>query len=207
MSLNIVIAGLSITSSWGNGHATTYRALAKALSDLGHRVTFLERDVPWYRQHRDLENPKYCRVCLYRSLIELAQRYTELVREADLLILGSYVPDGIAIGEWFTAGATGVTAFYDIDTPVTLAGLDTGRIEYISPGLIPRFDLYLSFSGGPALGIVEDLYGSPLARALYCSADLSLQAAASPYVFRFSARSRHPLRLGLVFSMTSRNHA
>jgi spore maturation protein CgeB len=179
MSLNIVIAGLSITSSWGNGHATTYRALAKALSDLGHRVTFLERDVPWYRQHRDLENPKYCRVCLYRSLIELAQRYTELVREADLLILGSYVPDGIAIGEWFTAGATGVTAFYDIDTPVTLAGLDTGRIEYISPGLIPRFDLYLSFSGGPALGIVEDLYGSPLARALYCSADLSMQAAVS----------------------------
>src|SRR5947199_9170993 len=110
MSLNIVIAGLSITSSWGNGHATTYRALAKALSDLGHTVTFLERDVPWYRQHRDLENPKYCRVCLYRSLIELAQRYTELVREADLLILGSYVPDGIAIGEWFTAGAPGVTA-------------------------------------------------------------------------------------------------
>src|SRR3954470_20071739 len=177
MSLNIVIAGLSITSSWGNGHATTYRALAKALSDLGHRVTFLERDVPWYRQHRDLENPKYCRVCLYRSLIELAQRYTELVREADLLILGSYVPDGIAIGEWFTAGATGVTAFYDIDTPVTLAGLDTGRIEYISPGLIPRFDLYLSFSGGPALGIIEDLYGSPLVRGLYCSADLAVRSA------------------------------
>src|SRR3954468_17609089 len=177
MTLNIVIIGLSITSSWGNGHATTYRALTKALSKLGHSVTFLERDVPWYREHRDLENPEYCRVGLYRSLIELAQRYTELVREADLLILGSYVPDGIAIGEWFTAGATGVTAFYDIDTPVTLAGLDTGRIEYISPGLIPRFDLYLSFSGGPALGIIQDLYGSPLARALYCSADMNGHAS------------------------------
>jgi len=178
MTLNIVIAGLSITSSWGNGHATTYRALTKALSDLGHSVTFLERDVPWYREHRDLENPEYCRIGLYGSLIELAQRYTGLVRDADLVILGSYVPDGIAIGEWLTAGATGITAFYDIDTPVTLAGLDNGEIDYISPGLIPRFDLYLSFSGGPALGIVEDLYGSPLARALYCSADLTMHAAA-----------------------------
>ena len=177
MTLKIVIMGLSITSSWGNGHATTYRALAKALSDLGHSVTFLERDVPWYREHRDLENPEYCRVGLYRSLIELAHRYSDSVRNADLVILGSYVPDGIAIGEWLTAGATGITAFYDIDTPVTLAGLDSGGIDYISPGLIPRFDLYLSFSGGPALGIIEDLYGSPLARALYCSADLRMHAA------------------------------
>jgi len=179
MTLNIVIAGLSITSSWGNGHATTYRALAKALSDIGHSVTFLERDVPWYRQHRDLENPEYCRIGLYGSLIELARRHTESVRDADLVILGSYVPDGIAIGEWLTAGATGITAFYDIDTPVTLAGLENGEIDYISPGLIPRFDLYLSFSGGPALGIVEDLYGSSLARALYCSADLTMHAAAT----------------------------
>jgi spore maturation protein CgeB len=178
MTLNIVIIGLSITSSWGNGHATTYRALTKALSKLGHSVTFLERDVPWYREHRDLENPDYCQVDLYGSLIELAQRHTELVRDADLVILGSYVPDGIAIGEWLTAGARGITAFYDIDTPVTLAGLDSGTIDYISPGLIPRFDLYLSFAGGPALGLVEDLYGSPLARALYCSADVAVHTTA-----------------------------
>jgi spore maturation protein CgeB len=182
MTLNIVMMGLSITSSWGNGHATTYRALAKALSDLGHSITFLERDVPWYREHRDLENPSYCQVGLYGSLIELARRYAEPVRNADLVLLGSYVPDGIAIGEWLTARATGITAFYDIDTPVTLAGLDNGRIDYLSPGLIPRFDLYLSFSGGPALAIIESLYGSPLARELYCSADLHMHAAkrASP---------------------------
>jgi spore maturation protein CgeB len=194
MTLNIVIMGLSITSSWGNGHATTYRALAKALSDLGHSVSFLERDAPWYREHRDLENPKYCKVELYGSLIELAQCYSQSILDADLVILGSYVPDGVAIGEWLTSRATGITAFYDIDTPVTLAGLDTGEIDYITPRLIPRFNLYLSFSGGPALGIVEDFYGSPLARALYCSADLRMHAArkASPkwalgYLGTFSA--------------------
>ena len=177
MNLNIVIIGLTITSSWGNGHATTYRALARALSKRGHAVTFLERDAPWYREHRDLENADYCRIDLYRSLPELARKHAELVRDSDLVILGSYVPDGVAIGEWLTGHASGITAFYDIDTPVTLAGLDAKQIDYISAGLIPRFDIYLSFSGGPALGIIEGLYGSPLARALYCSADLNMHVA------------------------------
>src|SRR3954453_18180883 len=172
MTLDIVIVGLSITSSWGNGHATTYRALAKALSNRGHSASFLERSGAWYREHRDLANADYCRIHLYGSLPELARGHAQSIRDADLVILGSYVPDGIAIGDWITAGATGVTAFYDIDTPVTLAGLETNKISYLSPGLIPRFDLYLSFSGGPALGIVQDLYGSPLSRALYCSADV-----------------------------------
>jgi spore maturation protein CgeB len=180
MSLNIVIIGLSITSSWGNGHATTYRALAKALSTRGHSVSFLERDVPWYREHRDVKYADYCRIELYASLPELARQHAESVRHADLVILGSYVPDGIAIGEWLSGRAGGITAFYDIDTPVTLAGLEANQIDYVSPHLVPRFDLYLSFSGGPALGIVQDLYGSPLARPLYCSADLNRCGATIP---------------------------
>jgi spore maturation protein CgeB len=174
MNLEIVIIGLSITSSWGNGHATTYRALVKALSRRGHTITFLERDVPWYRVNRDMQEVDYCSIGLYGSLPEFACTYGKLIRDADLVILGSYAPDGIAIGEWITGRANGVTAFYDIDTPVTLVGLDANKVDYISPGLIPRFDLYLSFSGGPALGIIENLYGSPLARALYCSADLGM---------------------------------
>jgi spore maturation protein CgeB len=179
MKLKIVIVGLSITSSWGNGHATTYRALAKALSSRGHSVSFLERNVPWYREHRDLPNADYCRIHLYGSLPELARRHAARVNDADLVILGSYVPDGIAIGEWLTSGATGVTAFYDIDTPVTLAGLEANKVSYVSAGLIPRFDLYLSFSGGPALGIIHDLYGSPLPRPLYCSAEPAGPSAAA----------------------------
>jgi spore maturation protein CgeB len=49
--------GLSLSSSWGNGHATTYRALLKAFAERGHDILFLERDVPWYRAHRDLAHP------------------------------------------------------------------------------------------------------------------------------------------------------
>jgi spore maturation protein CgeB len=171
MTLDIVIFGLSITSSWGNGHATTYRALVRALAKRGHRITFLERAAPWYRAHRDLREADYCRVETYDKLSEVAQRFGKLVTQADLVILGSYVPDGIALGEWITAKANGVTAFYDIDTPVTLANLEKGNTDYLSASLIPRFDLFLSFTGGPVLDLIEQHYGSPRARVLYCSAD------------------------------------
>ncbi len=172
MSLNIVIFGLSITSSWGNGHAATYRALAKALYQRGHRVTFLERDLPWYRENRDLRSAEYCRTEVYEHLREVPLRFGALVANANLVIIGSYVPDGITLADWITSHARGVTAFYDIDTPVTLAGLDRGQTDYISAALVPRFDIYLSFTGGPTLSLIEDVYGSPRARTLHCAADI-----------------------------------
>ncbi|MFL9825738.1 glycosyltransferase [Rhodoplanes sp. SY1] len=174
MTLDIVVLGLSITSSWGNGHATTYRALIKALADRGHRVTFLERDVAWYRDHRDLVRPDWCRIELYESLAELPRRHGGLVREADLVILGSFVPDGTAIADWVTTEARGITAFYDIDTPVTLKRLEQGVTDYIAPALVPRFDLYLSFTGGPVLELIEETWGARAARPLYCAVDPEL---------------------------------
>jgi spore maturation protein CgeB len=169
--MKIVILGLSITSSWGNGHATTYRGLVRELAANGHDVLFLERDRPWYASNRDLPSPPYCTTRLYHGLAQLKQRYTRHIREADLVIVGSYVPDGVAVGEWVTETAEGFTAFYDIDTPVTLAKLERGDFEYLSPHLIPRYDIYLSFTGGPTLRRIERKYKSPMARALYCSFD------------------------------------
>ncbi|HYH08822.1 MAG TPA: glycosyltransferase [Thermoanaerobaculia bacterium] len=169
--MNIVILGLSITSSWGNGHATTYRGLVRELAEKGHDVLFLERDVPWYADNRDLAEPPYCTTRLYRSIAQLKQRYTRRVREADLVIVGSYVPEGVTVGEWVTETAEGLTAFYDIDTPVTLSKLANGDFEYLSPHLIPRYDMYLSFTGGPTLRRIEKKYKSQMARALYCSFD------------------------------------
>lgn len=179
MSLKIVIFGLSITSSWGNGHATTYRALVKALAARGHQVSFLERDVPWYRGHRDLPNPPYCKTELYSSLKEVPLRFGGLVADAHLVIMGSYVPDGAVLGDWITSHARNVTAFYDIDTPVTLEKLASGNADYIAPTLIPRFDLYLSFSGGPILTRIEEMYGSRRAVALYCAVDPEIHVPAN----------------------------
>jgi spore maturation protein CgeB len=169
--LDVVVLGLSITSSWGNGHATTYRALVHALADRGHRVLFLERDVPWYAANRDLPAPIVGRVALYGSLVELRERFAPELRAADLVVIGSYVPEGTEAARLVQELARGTTAFYDIDTPVTLARLARAECEYLVPELVPGFDLYLSFTGGPTLGRIERELGAPLARALYCSAD------------------------------------
>lgn len=172
--LDIVILGLSLTSSWGNGHATTYRGLVRELVARGHSVLFLERDVPWYAENRDLPNPPYGRTYLYSSISELKDRFSIEIRRADVVIVGSFVPDGVAIGKWVIETAHGIKVFYDIDTPVTLARLKRGVEDYISPELIPCYDLYLSFTGGPTLRRIERQYVSPMARPLYCSVDPAL---------------------------------
>jgi spore maturation protein CgeB len=169
--LRIVILGLSITSSWGNGHATTYRSLMRALGCRGHEVLFFERDTPWYRANRDPIDLPTRSVRLYRSVGELANRWRKSLAEADLVIVGSYVPDGIAVIRLVVSIATGIVAFYDIDTPVTLTSLARGECPYLDAALIPVLDLYLSFTGGPALRLLEDRYHARAARALYCSVD------------------------------------
>lgn len=169
--LKIVILGLSITSSWGNGHATTYRGLVRELCARGHDVLFLERNVPWYAENRDLPLPPYGRTILYSDLAELKDTFYYDISSADVVVVGSYVPQGIEVGEWVLSTARGLTVFYDIDTPVTLANLRTGQCEYLTPELIPRYRLYLSFTGGPMLEWLVECYGSPMAKPLYCSFD------------------------------------
>lgn len=169
--LDIVVLGLSITSSWGNGHATTYRCLLRGLARRGHRVVFLERDVPWYASNRDARGFPFATVGLYRDLRDLKNRFAREVRDADFVIVGSYVPEGSAAGEWVLNTARGVTAFYDIDTPVTLAKLRKEDYEYLNPALIREYGLYLSFTGGPTLREIERDFGARMCRPLYCAVD------------------------------------
>lgn len=168
--MKLVVLGLSLSSSWGNGHATTFRALLKAFAARGHDVLFLERDVPWYRHQRDLTDADYCRLEFY-STVEALGRWREEISGADAVMVGSYVPEGVEVGSFVLNNARGVTAFYDIDTPVTLAKLERREFDYVSPELIAGYDLYLSFTGGPTLDRIERQFGSPRARALYCSVD------------------------------------
>lgn len=174
MGLNIVILGLSITSSWGNGHATTYRSLVRELSERGHRILFLERDLPWYAGNRDAAALPYCSVTIYNGLDDLKQDFVWEVREADLVLLGSYVPDGMEVADWIFGVSKGIKAFYDIDTPVTLEKLKKKDCPYLRSDQIPRFDLYLSFTGGPVLDYLEHVYGARAALPLYCSVDQAL---------------------------------
>ena len=168
--MKLVVLGLSLSSSWGNGHATTFRALLKAFAARGHEILFLERDVPWYRNNRDIAEPDYCRLEFYHSVEEL-DHWRDDIRNADAVMVGSYVPEGVEAGRYVQSTARGVTAFYDIDTPVTLAKLERHDFEYLSPEVIPGYGVYLSFTGGPTLQRLEQQYRSPMARALYCSVD------------------------------------
>jgi spore maturation protein CgeB len=171
--MRIVFLGLSLSSSWGNGHATTYRSLLKGLHALGHDVLFLERDQPWYSANRDVAEPDYCELRLYHSFDEL-DNFVDAVSSADAVIVGSYVPDGPAVIRWADKHRQGLLCFYDIDTPVTLQGLADGRIEYLEAEQVSCFDLYLSFTGGPALQLLRDRYRARRPVALYCSVDPEL---------------------------------
>jgi spore maturation protein CgeB len=172
--MKLVFLGLSFSSSWGNGHATTYRALIKGLHLLGHEVTFLERDVPWYAKHRDATSSSFCRLEFYRSLSELVQRHGPAIAAADAVVVGSYVPEGVAVIRLVREIANGVVAFYDIDTPVTLARLAKGGDEHLVPALVPIFDVYFSFTSGPSLDRLEGEFGARKAVALHCMVDPEL---------------------------------
>jgi len=168
--MKLVVLGLTLSSSWGNGHATTFRALLSAFAARGHEVLFLERDKPWYANARDLPDPDFCELAYYDSLADLAG-WREAIAQADAVMVGSYVPEGVAVGEFVQRHAQGVACFYDIDTPVTLAKLARGDFEYLTPELIPGYDIYFSFTGGPTLARLKVDFGSPRTRALYCSVD------------------------------------
>ncbi|MFL6551579.1 MAG: glycosyltransferase [Povalibacter sp.] len=169
--MNIVFIGLAVSSSWGNGHATTYRSLLKGLSGRGHRLLFLEKDQPWYAAHRDPLPLPYCEVQLYRDLTDLRTRFASRLAAADAVIVGSYVDDGRRVCEWVLENARGVRGFYDIDTPVTLSQLRDDACPYLALEHIPQFDVFLSFSGGGTLDRLERVYGAKRAHALYCSVD------------------------------------
>lgn len=169
--LDIVVLGLSITSAWGNGHATTFRALLKGLGQDGHRVLFLERDVPWYASHRDLPAPGFCEVALYDDVPGMLGRWGDRLREADAVIVGSFVPEGVALIDRLAAMGLRRLCFYDIDTPVTLARLDAGTADYVAARQVALFDAYLSFAGGEVLSHLERERHARRAIALYCSVD------------------------------------
>ncbi|GAA3749695.1 CgeB family protein [Terriglobus aquaticus] len=171
--MKIVILGLSITSSWGNGHATTFRALCRELHRRGHSITFIEKDVEWYRSNRDLPEPPYVKLWLYEDW----QRdgigtVRDAIRDADSIVVGSYFPDAIAATALLQQEAKAPVLFYDIDTPITIAALRLhGQCEYLRAQDIPFYAAYLSFTGGPTLMEIEQRFGSPRAVPFYCSVD------------------------------------
>ncbi len=170
--MKIVVFGLSVTSTWGNGHGTTFRALLGALRRRGHQITFFEKDVEWYASNRDLPQPAFCDVQLYENWDEVLPRVRRELTDSDVAIVGSYFPDGIPALDEIADSSAAVKAFYDIDTPITMAALrQHGRADYIDARQIAQLDIYFSFTGGPMLREIEMRFGARRAVPLYCSFD------------------------------------
>ena len=165
----LAVFGLSISSSWGNGHAITYRGLLRELAARGWLVTFFERDVEWYRSNRDVPDPDYCDLVLYDDDWRVSE---SAVLAADVVLVGSYVSTGQAVLDWLVRFERPLV-FYDIDTPITLTALnERSQTEYLRADQLRVFEAYLSFTGGPALSELEDVWGARHAEALYCGVDI-----------------------------------
>jgi spore maturation protein CgeB len=178
--MHFVIFGLSVSSSWGNGHATIWRGLLKAMAAAGHTATFYERDVPYYASARDVwECPFGVRLRIYDSLDEIQAEAAAEINCADVAMCTSYCPDGIAASRLILDSHATVRAFYDLDTPVTLDALRAGRaVEYLPPEGLGAFDLVLSYTGGRALEELRSRLGARVVAPLYGAVDPAVHSPA-----------------------------
>jgi spore maturation protein CgeB len=169
--MKIVIFGLSVSSSWGNGHATLWRGLCKALARRNHTVVFFEKDTPYYREHRDLDQLSGCHLRIYEDWESVCSSACRELRDADAGIVTSYCPDALAAAEELN-GSNCLRVFYDLDTPVTLLTLENaGRVPYIGPRGLADFDLVFSYTGGEALNRIASRLGARNVVPLYGSVD------------------------------------
>jgi spore maturation protein CgeB len=170
--MTIVVFGLAISSGWGNGHATLWRGLCRALGARGHRVTFFERDVPYYAAHRDVLDPEGCDLVLYDSWHAISSAARRVVDDADVGMVTSYCPDAGAACELLLDSRARLKLFYDLDTPVTLDRLSRGeQVEYVPACGLGPFDLVLSYAGGRALDELRSRLGARVVAPLYGSVD------------------------------------
>jgi len=179
--LKLVVFGLTVSSSWGNGHATLWRGLIRALARRGCRVVFFERDAPYYAEHRDLTDPPGAELVLYPDWESVRRRAAAAVRDADAVMTTSYCPDARAAAALAEAEARGSRVFYDLDTPVTLARLEAGeRAAYLPLEGLGGFDLVLSYTGGGALSALREQLGARRTAPLYGHADPETHRPAAP---------------------------
>ena len=178
--MRFCIFGLTLSSAWGNGHATHYRALLRALHRRGHEIIFFEKDVEYYALRRDFICCDYCDLQLYENWDTLRPLALAHAAEADVVIVGSYCPEGARINDDVLGISHPLRIFYDLDTPVTLGRLAMGDADYVSPHQIAEFDLVLSFTGGQALKVLRERYGARQARPLYGCVDPDIHGRVEP---------------------------
>ena len=179
--MKIVVFGLTISSSWGNGHATLWRGLARALIRRGHDFTFFERDVAYYRDNRDLHDLEGGRLVLYGEWDEVRDEARLAIGEADVALVTSYCPDAREAERLVLDAPRATRVFYDLDTPVTLSRLgQAGGPDYVGPDGFAGYDLVLSYTGGRALSELRTRLGARQVAPLYGHVDPEIHRPTEP---------------------------
>ena len=179
--MKLVVFGLTMSSSWGNGHATICRGLARGSSGRGPRVVFFEKDVPYYASHRDMTDPAGAELIIYEAWADIRRRAGIELDGADAGIVTSYCADALEACSLVLSSKAAVRCFYDLDTPVTLKAFEGGgKVPYVPPYGLGGFDLVLSYTGGRALEGLKASLGAKDAEALYGSVDPKAHGPALP---------------------------
>jgi spore maturation protein CgeB len=180
---------MAISSSWGNGHATLLRGLARALVKRENKLIFFEKDTPYYRTNRDYFGEKDIEVNIYSSWETIKEKVSMIVDSSDVALVTSYCPDGHEASNCVINSHCKVKLFYDLDTPVTINTVLNGTIPFYLPmhGL-SEFDAVLSYTGGTALEIQKTLFHAKKTFPLYGSVDPSIhypRPSTSEYVLSY----------------------
>ena len=147
--MKIAFFGSSIVSAYWNGAATYYRGIVKALHRMGHEVTFYEPDIYERQQHRDIEDPDYCKVVVYEKDEEILGNLLQQASEADVIIKASGVG---AFDEFLEREIAALkkednlVIFWDVDAPATLDRIEKDPQDPFRE-LIPKYDLVLTNGG------------------------------------------------------------
>jgi spore maturation protein CgeB len=201
--MKIVVFGLTISSSWGNGHATLWRGISRALARLGHRVVFFEKDVPYYAASRDLLEIPNGELVLFEAWEQVRSRAATEIADADVAMMTSYCPDGVKVADLLLNAHRAKRVFYDLDTPVTLSRFRIGETTtYIGPRMLADFDLVLSYTGGDALEKLRSELGARRVSPLYGHVDPEVHRPVCPvahflsdlsYLGTYAADRQHAL--------------
>lgn len=189
--MKIAIFGLTISSSWSNGHATLWRGLCKSLVALGHEFIFFEHDVPDYANARDWPSlpPELSgsRLVLYTDWSAIEPCAQHELSDCDAAIVSSYCFDSQAATDAILDAQQPLAVFYDLDTPITLDALRSGKhVPYVPQRGLRDFDLVLSYTGGAALEALRSDLGAHRVRALYGHVDPQIHQPV-PAVDRYRA--------------------
>src|SRR5690349_16847219 len=182
-SLKISFFGSSLVSSYWNGAATYYRGLIRALSHLGHRVTFYEPDAYGRQQNRDMEDPDWARVVVYEAEGTTGvERALEEAHDADVIVKAS----GVGVFDEFlerevlsAARRDSMVAFWDVDAPATLDRIEQNASDPFR-ALVSKYDAIFTYGGGEPVVRAYKRHGARECVPIYNALDPSTHFPVAP---------------------------